>query len=80
MMNACNSYIRVRNFSGLKRSGSTKIEFLFATLAQLKPPGHQGRRSAEARLGGGQEHGLLIPTRDLECKTLAVFLILAGTS
>lgn len=80
MTNACDSYIRDRNFSRLKCSGSTKIEFFFATPAQLRPPGYQGRRRAEARLRGGQEHGLLILTRDLESKTLAVFLILAGTS
>ena len=50
MMNACDFYIRDRNFSGPKCSGSTKIEFLFAILAQLRAPEHQGRTSAEAGL------------------------------
>lgn len=54
-MNACDFYIRDRNFSGLKCSGSTKIEFLFAIPAQLRAPAYQGRSTAEAELGGGRE-------------------------
>lgn len=54
MMNACDSYIRDGNFSGLKCSGSTKIEFFFATPAQLRPPGYQGRHRAEASLEEGR--------------------------
>lgn len=44
-MNACDFYMRNRSFSGLKCSGSTKIEFLFATPAQLRAPEYQGRYS-----------------------------------
>ena len=43
-------------FSRLKCSGNTKIEFLFATLSQLRAPGHQGRCNAEAGFRGGWEH------------------------
>lgn len=41
-MNACDFYIRNRSFSGLKCSGSTKTEFLFATPAQPRAPEYQG--------------------------------------
>lgn len=53
MMSASYLYIRDRNFSRLRCSGSTEIEFLFVVPAQLRAPEQQGRCGA----GAGSEEG-----------------------
>lgn len=52
-MRASYLYIRDRNFSRLRCSGSTEIEFLFVVPAQLRAPEQQGRCGA----GAGSEEG-----------------------